>query len=164
VSEPTDPVPQRIGDAERDQATTYLREALAQGRLDQAEFDERVDRALRAKTQADLDPLFRDLPGPKPGQGLASAAGFTAPPWQQGRPSPPPSDVAVPATARGPVARGGLSKTIDAIAWVIWPVTLLVLFATSWSYWWLIFIPIIVSSYAGKRRHDENEQRQIGNN
>ncbi len=151
-------MPQRIGDAERDQAATYLREALAQGRLEQTEFDERVDAALRAKTQADLDPLFRDLPGPRPGQGLAPAAGFTAPPWQQ---AAPVSDdaVAVPGSGGTDVAKTNPSKLLDTIAWVIWPVTLLVLFATSWNFWWLIFIPIIVSSYAGKQHHDRDQQR-----
>ena len=41
---------------------------MAEGRLTQAEFDERLSIALNAKTAADLEPLFRDLPGPNPGQ------------------------------------------------------------------------------------------------
>ena len=134
MSESPDPVPQRIGDAERDQAATYLREALAQGRLEQAEFDDRVEAALRAKTLADLDPLFRDLPGPKPGQGLAPAAGFTAPPWQHStrRAVGALVRVAKPSGSAA-VARSGTSKLLDTIAWVIWPVTLLILFATHWQ-------------------------------
>ncbi len=152
---------QRIGDAERDQATTYLREALAQGRLEPPEFDERLDQALRAKTMSDLEPLFADLPGPKPGQELAPAAGFQAPPWQGSQPGdqePPGSALAQPAPANQVVKATPASRVLDTIAWVIWPVTLLVLFATSWNFWWLIFIPIIFSSYVGKKRHDENER------
>lgn len=64
---PRIPAPQRIGDRERDQAAEYLREHVAEGRLDQQEFDERLTVALTARTQADLDPLFLDLPSPKPG-------------------------------------------------------------------------------------------------
>ena len=30
-----------------------------------------------------------------------------------------------------------------------WPAVILFRFATSWSYWWLIFIPIFISSIAG---------------
>lgn len=156
MSEPTDPVPQRIGDAERDQATTYLREALAHGRLDQAEFDDRVDQALRAKTQADLDPLFRDLPGPKPGQGLAASGGFQAPPWQ--RAAQPPDDVAVPSGGAA-VAKSDASRFLDIVAWAAWPVTIIALFATNWHFWWLIFIPIFISSFAGTKHHGGHRDR-----
>ena len=85
----------RIGDAERDRAADYLRDHLAEGRLDQWEFDERLTAALTAKTQADLDPLFVDLPAPKPGQTVMPVAGPPSP-WQPGtgaavrRPSPVP--------------------------------------------------------------------------
>ena len=62
----TEPVPQRIGDTDRDQAADALREHLAQGRISQDEFDERMSVALSAKTAADLEPLFADLPEPRP--------------------------------------------------------------------------------------------------
>lgn len=52
----------RIGDAERDQAAAALGEHYAAGRLSQEEFDERSDRALVARVQQDLEPLFADLP------------------------------------------------------------------------------------------------------
>lgn len=52
----------RVGDAERNQAADALSRHFAEGRLDQAEFDERVQAAMKAKTQADLDRLFTDLP------------------------------------------------------------------------------------------------------
>ncbi|MET0694824.1 MAG: DUF1707 domain-containing protein, partial [Propionibacteriaceae bacterium] len=78
------PMPQRIGDADRDKAAEYLREHLAEGRLDQEEFDDRLTRALTAKTQSDLDPLFTDLPGPRPGSAVVPADTFKAPPWQSG--------------------------------------------------------------------------------
>jgi hypothetical protein len=52
----------RIGDAERDAAVTALGEHFAAGRLTKEEYDERSDVALRARTDADLRPLFVDLP------------------------------------------------------------------------------------------------------
>lgn len=54
----------RIGDAERDRTLEYLREMLAGGYLNPAEFDMRQDLALAAKIQDDLDALVRDLPKP----------------------------------------------------------------------------------------------------
>ena len=52
----------RVSDAERDAVVTGLGQHFQDGRLDQAEFDERVGRAMSAKTQADLSALFADLP------------------------------------------------------------------------------------------------------
>ena len=54
----------RIGTAEREAAASALSEHFAAGRLDQDELEERLDRAYAAKTGADLEPLFQDLPRP----------------------------------------------------------------------------------------------------
>jgi Domain of unknown function (DUF1707) len=56
----------RIGDAERDAAVASLGEHYAAGRLTREEYDERSDLALKARTAAQLRPLFADLPGPRP--------------------------------------------------------------------------------------------------
>jgi hypothetical protein len=53
----------RISDAERDRAASILSDALAQGRLTPEEHSARLDAVFAAKTQADLGPLFTDLPG-----------------------------------------------------------------------------------------------------
>lgn len=53
----------RVGHAERQRAADDLAEHFAQGRLEQAEFEERTGAAWQAKTVADLKPLFFDLPG-----------------------------------------------------------------------------------------------------
>src|SRR5258708_34134546 len=50
----------RVSDAEREAVTDRLAEHFAAGRLDQAEFDDRVGRAMSAKTRADLSGLFAD--------------------------------------------------------------------------------------------------------
>jgi len=56
----------RIGDAEREQAQTALNDHYAAGRLDHDEYTERLDRIWAARTRAELDPVFTDLPGPAP--------------------------------------------------------------------------------------------------
>lgn len=56
----------RASDAERDNALRILGTHYADGRLDRAEFDQRVDAALAARTRDRLLALFTDLPGPKP--------------------------------------------------------------------------------------------------
>ena len=55
----------RVGDAEREAAADTLRTHYLRGRLDGDEFQQRLERCLAAKTYADLDPLFGDLPGPE---------------------------------------------------------------------------------------------------
>ncbi len=54
----------RIGDAERDVAMTQLREHFVAGRLTFDELSERIDFALTAKTQRQIDRLMADLPRP----------------------------------------------------------------------------------------------------
>lgn len=52
----------RIGDAERDRATSELGQHYAEGRLDHEEYDERLDAIWSAKTSGDLAVVFHDLP------------------------------------------------------------------------------------------------------
>lgn len=51
----------RISDAERAEVADRLSKHYSDGRLDQAEFNERLDRAMKAKTRSDLNGLFADL-------------------------------------------------------------------------------------------------------
>ncbi|MFF9769768.1 DUF1707 domain-containing protein [Streptomyces sp. NPDC014636] len=60
----------RASDGDRDRVAEVLRDALAEGRLDMAEFEERLEAVYRARTYGELAPLTRDLP----------AAGVPAPP------------------------------------------------------------------------------------
>jgi hypothetical protein len=52
----------RISDAERAEVADLLSKHYGDGRLDQAEFDQRLDQAMKAKTYKDLSGLFADLP------------------------------------------------------------------------------------------------------
>jgi len=53
----------RASDADRERTALLLREHHAAGRLDAAEFNDRMDKAFEAKTMGDLDALLADLPG-----------------------------------------------------------------------------------------------------
>jgi hypothetical protein len=61
----------RAGDEDRDRTITRLREAFAEGRLTQDEFDGRMGQATVARTMGDLAALTADLP--------PAAAGTPAP-------------------------------------------------------------------------------------
>jgi hypothetical protein len=56
----------RVSDADRADVADRLAKHYSHGRLDQAEFDERLDRAMNAKTRADLVVLLADLPEGEP--------------------------------------------------------------------------------------------------
>ncbi|MER7765473.1 DUF1707 domain-containing protein [Kitasatospora sp. NPDC096140] len=57
-----DPSLLRASHADRDRMVEILRDAAADGRLDAEELEERLERALTARTFADLAPLTEDLP------------------------------------------------------------------------------------------------------
>jgi hypothetical protein len=99
----------RASDEDRERVVSLLREHHAAGRLTAEEFNERLDKAYRAKTIGELDELMADLPAldlyrlpdaslprhgrPKPGVGsyleavqahggLAGGHGRFSPAWQ----------------------------------------------------------------------------------
>ena len=80
----------RLSDRDRDAIAERLRDALAEGRLERSEFDERLGRVLRAKTHREVGDLTRDLPTPlpapvrvrwSPGQHLRAAVGSLGVLW-----------------------------------------------------------------------------------
>jgi hypothetical protein len=52
----------RAGDQDRDAAISHLREAFAEGRLSNDEFEQRLDRVHAARTYGELTELVSDLP------------------------------------------------------------------------------------------------------
>jgi hypothetical protein len=161
VSTPGDPVPQRIGDAERDRAVELLREHMAQGRLDQVEFDDRLSTALSAKTAGELDPLFSDLPGPRPTGVIEPSPAFQAPPWQA---RPASSHAAVPHLSAPVPEKVAYNPALTALTAVMWPVTILLItfvLPGSWgNFWWLVFVPMVISSMLGKNHSDRREHER----
>jgi len=69
----------RVSDAERSAVAELLGQHYADGRLYQAEFDERVGRTMSAKTRGDLTGLFDDLPEAESGAGAGGPRGPVRP-------------------------------------------------------------------------------------
>src|SRR5579871_1444309 len=68
ASPPAGPVPaERIGDADRERASTELRRHFTEGRLDTEEFSARLEEVWSAKTGSDLAHALRELPRPPVG-------------------------------------------------------------------------------------------------
>ncbi|MFI5616876.1 DUF1707 domain-containing protein [Streptomyces sp. NPDC051567] len=77
---PEKPLPElRASDADRDRVVERLRDAVAEGRLDMEEFEERLEAAYTSRTYAELEPLTRDLPAPTGAAGTFPAAQAAAP-------------------------------------------------------------------------------------
>jgi len=72
-----------------------LRDHHALGRLDMAEFDDRLAKALEARTSDDLAALFADLPGRRPGE-VAHSQQEVAVVQPAPLPPAPAQDVATP--------------------------------------------------------------------
>lgn len=72
-ADPSGTPAQRASDADRDRVIELLRTAVADGRLEAAEFHERLDTALAARTFEALAPLTVDLTAPS-GRAAITAA------------------------------------------------------------------------------------------
>lgn len=153
----SEPVPQRIGDAERDRAADYLREHMSVGRLTQEEFDERLTAALQARTAADLEPLFSDLPAPKPGQEIAPTGSTVWPVYQ----APASSPATRPLPAASPMPNSTVANALTIASGIAWPAWLLFCFAFGWNFWWLVFIPVIISGIAGQQKEELKRREQL---
>jgi phage shock protein PspC (stress-responsive transcriptional regulator) len=132
----------RVSDAERNSVAEQLGVHYADGRLDQAEFDERISRTMSAKTRGDLAGLFDDLPDPGP----AGAPGMAGPGGTGGQAMP-----------YGRRRRGGVFRPLILLAIVI------VLVSASWhamdtfSFFAIPWFPIaaiaVIAVIATRHRH-----------
>ncbi|RFU84622.1 DUF1707 domain-containing protein [Streptomyces triticagri] len=68
----------RASDADRDRVAERLRDAMAEGRLNLEEFEERLESTYAARTYAELEPLTRDLPAAGVRKADVAAARSTA--------------------------------------------------------------------------------------
>ncbi|MFD8566468.1 DUF1707 and DUF4190 domain-containing protein [Streptomyces sp. NPDC057694] len=117
--------------ADRERAVDVLRAGFAEGRLPQAEYEKRVERAYLARTVGELSTLVADLPqGPAPQQ-QTLMPGAMAPVPRTFLPHPPPPTngkaigalacgvgtffcgglTAIPAVILGHMARGEIRRT-----------------------------------------------------
>lgn len=134
----------RIGDAEREAAVEELTEHFVAGRLDQAEFDQRMDAAMRARTAADLVPLFADLPQRTDASSL------------------PALEAAHAAADASGEAGAGVWPWLRLAQGLIWPVTILsaVFFGLNWGV--AIGIALIGSIVLGQIDAQAKQRRQVG--
>lgn len=120
----------RVSDADRDAVADELSRHLQDGRLDAAEFEERVGRAVSARTRGDLDGLLADLPPGAPEQPQASRPRG---PWPF--PLAPVAVVVLFLAVTGAAAHaGGHPHPVWALWWL----------------WWLI--PVAIFTFR-RRRH-----------
>ncbi|PSR68247.1 hypothetical protein C8258_10390 [Nocardia sp. MDA0666] len=69
----------RASDADREEIVERLRSAMNEGRLNLAEFDDRVQQVYVARTYGELSPILSDLPAVRERPGAARAG--RVPPW-----------------------------------------------------------------------------------
>ena len=124
----------RIGDAERTAALNALGEHMAAGRLDLAEYESRSGVVAAARTTADLQGLFDDLPAPHPPiAGLQPRPAAAVPPPAPGQ------------RTRGQAIAAGVAGSAGVIA-----VIAFFLLHNVWDQAWLVFLLIpVVAGIAG---------------
>ena len=135
----------RVSDAERSAVAELLGQHYADGRLDQAEFDERVSRTMAAKTRGDLTGLFDDLPETEPG------AGSDGPARTRRAVRPPPRCAG--GAAAGSSARLLLLAVVFICANVAWHAFTSLFFITPLIWAFLVVAGIIVLTRL-THRHD----------
>ena len=132
----------RVSDAERSTVAERLATHYSDGRLDQAEFDERVSRAMAAKTRGDLDGLFDDLPDPEPAGASRNAR---------------PGDPAVPYRRR---RRSGFGRMLLLVVLVIAALSIvshvLTAFAFYVPWFWIaaLVAVVLLVNRSAHHRHD----------
>ncbi|MEU9928215.1 MULTISPECIES: DUF1707 domain-containing protein [unclassified Streptomyces] len=94
----------RASDAERERIAELLREAVAEGRLDMDEFDQRLETAYKARTHGELEPLVQDLPAPG---SVVAPVGSSAPAPLRGSAANWPARIGGNATSKGAFALWG---------------------------------------------------------
>jgi hypothetical protein len=95
----------RASDTERERVAEVLRDAVAEGRLQMEEFEQRLDAAYKARTHGELEPLVRDLPAP--GGAVAPVGAGGAPARTGSAASNWTERIGGPATSKGAFAVWG---------------------------------------------------------
>jgi hypothetical protein len=141
----------RIGDSEREAAVAALQVHRSAGRLESSEYEERSIQARQARTRADLDPLFADLPQPWPALNGEETPGAPVPSSSGGsssRSSTPAVPAPVPYPATSPVPEPQRYSGLVPEPWGAWVMSLtpfaalILFFATGYRWQWFLIIPI----------------------
>ncbi|MFN2497194.1 MAG: DUF1707 domain-containing protein [Pseudonocardiaceae bacterium] len=136
----------RAADADRERVAEKLRSAHAEGRLDLAEYDERVQQAWAARTYGELDRLTADLPHIRSAPVPVPYSGSHEQPRQS-------------RNWRGSVAAWLSASVINLVIWVIISLSTL-----SWIYPWWIWVAgpwgaVLLARWISERAAGENRSR-----
>ncbi|MGJ6981030.1 DUF1707 SHOCT-like domain-containing protein [Aestuariimicrobium soli] len=153
----------RIGHDQRDEAVRRLQDHLAEGRLEMAEFEERMGRALTARTIGELIDIFDDLPdedwmisSDEPSRALA-VDGPTADRPPAGR----PADEA----ANGELVTVRVGPPGNPVTWALWlvPAAVAACWVTGIDLWPAIAVAVLVAviTLAGRARSRRDQGRSI---
>ncbi|HEX9064220.1 MAG TPA: DUF1707 domain-containing protein [Streptosporangiaceae bacterium] len=124
----------RVSDADRADVADRLSKHYGDGRLDQAEFNERMERAMSAKTQGDFAGLFEDLP---------DLAGGQTPPAQ-------------PPVSYQPVRR---PSPVYRILMLVLLVVAAIILGHVLAQWFFPWVLIGIVAYLLLRRHERSHHR-----
>jgi uncharacterized protein DUF1707 len=137
----------RASDADRDRTARLLREHHAVGRLDPEEFNERLDRAMEARTIDELDQLTADLPAidlyPLPAASLPRNRVVSS--------GLPASSIRRRSADHGQVWRSATGWTAAWGSWAVVMLVCLVLWTTSSNAWPLLWVGAAGVLVAGGR-------------
>ena len=128
-SKPAQKTQLRIGDAERDRAIAALGDHFAAGRLSTEEFEQRMDQAIKARYNDDLEPLFVDLP----------------------RTAEPTHGAEVAASGRMPLAWSAMFWLAPLL--VICAVVAAVVLSAPWLVWIFLWMFLITGLFRHRRRY-----------
>jgi Flp pilus assembly protein TadB len=144
----------RVSDAERAEVADRLATHYSDGRLDKAEFDERVARAMSAKTRGDLNGLFDDLPD--------AGAGYDSTAAGRGGAGGGTGGVYGPTRPYGMNRRGRHGHPVAVIAvaviamFILWHAFLHIFFIP----WFAIIVLIGAVVFANRASHRARRDRQ----
>lgn len=128
VDNPTPRERMRAADSDRERIAEQLRVAHAEGRLDLAEYDERVQQAWAARTYGELDVLTGDLPG-------IQAVPAVAVPAPQDQDREPQGHHWHGRGGRAAVRAWASASAINLVIWAI-----VCLSTLSWIYPWWVWV------------------------
>jgi Domain of unknown function (DUF1707) len=124
------PAEMRASDSDRDAVVSDLGEHFQAGRLTAGEFDERMGRALAARTWGELKDLLADLPATRPAPQAPAATSLRA------RPRPYSGRVAPPLIA----VLAGIGITIAVLVDVA---------HGRWGFLWLLLPALLIARRLG---------------
>jgi Domain of unknown function (DUF1707) len=137
----------RAGDKDRQAVADKLKEALDEGRLDLAEYDERLQKTYAAKTYGDLEGLLDDLPTPATPRAVAAPQGLP----------PLPESVRSQSGRLVKATMGGFGG-VFVLTVIIWGITSMA--AGHALYFWPVWLLIpLVLSVLGQLGEDRGNRR-----